>query len=71
MKMFKEMPKGFKIYKKRPLPVEAIQINTPFKVKSLEGIMIAKAGDYLMRGVEGELYSCDKTIFEKTYRRIN
>ena len=26
-----------------------------------------KPGDYLMRGIEGELYICDGPIFEKTY----
>lgn len=28
----------------------------------------AKINDYLIVGVEGEIYACDKDIFEKTYR---
>ena len=39
-----------------------------FNVNTLEGnYKMGKVGDYLMRGIEGELYICDKGIFEKTY----
>lgn len=37
------------------------------EIKTLEGIMIAKTGDYIIRGVEGEIYPCKPDIFEKTY----
>ena len=48
-------------------PVQC-QINEAFRVESLEGnYKQGKPGDYLMQGVEGELYICDKMIFEKTY----
>ena len=53
---------------KKPIVVHAKQINEPFRVESLEGnYKQGKPGDYLMQGVEGELYICDRTIFEKTY----
>jgi hypothetical protein len=53
---------------KRKVVVQAKQIHEEFRVNSLEGDYAqGKAGDYLMRGVEGELYICDKNIFEKTY----
>ena len=29
--------------------------------------MRGKAGDYLMRGVHGELYPCDGKVFSETY----
>ena len=32
--------------------------------------MIAKAGDYIIRGVNGEIYPCKADIFEKTYEVI-
>lgn len=47
--------------------VEAVQINEPFTVDTLEGIMTGKSGDYLMRGIKGELYVCDKEIFDNSY----
>lgn len=36
-------------------------------VVTKEGVMRGKAGDWLIRGVEGELYLCDGAIFAKTY----
>ncbi len=53
---------------KRPIVVHAKKINEEFRVNSLEGdYKQGKPGDYLMRGVDGELYICDGAIFEKTY----
>ena len=37
------------------------------KIKTLEGIMEAKYGDYIIKGVNGEFYPCKPDIFEKTY----
>ncbi|EMF0102455.1 hypothetical protein ACS8GA_002653 [Enterococcus hirae] len=37
------------------------------EIKTLEGIMVAKTGDYIIRGGEGEIYPCKPDIFEKTY----
>jgi len=36
-------------------------------IKTLEGEHIASIGDYIIRGVEGELYPCKPEIFKKTY----
>ncbi len=52
---------------KKPIPVKCLQINEPFTVETMEGIMTGKKGDWLMIGIHGEMYPCDKTIFEKTY----
>ncbi|AOP14014.1 hypothetical protein ETA57_05175 [Bacillus licheniformis] len=41
------------------------------EIKTLGGVMIAKEGDYIIRGVEGELYPCKPDIFEKTYERVD
>lgn len=41
-----------------------------FKVQTLEGEMIGEQGDYLVQGVEGELYPCKGEIFEKTYSKV-
>ena len=57
---------------KRPIVVQTRQINEDFRVNTLEGnYKQGKAGDYLMRGIDGELYICDKDIFEKTYDILN
>lgn len=36
-------------------------------ILTLEGKMIAKQGDYIIRGVEGEIYPCSPSVFEATY----
>lgn len=59
----------FEKVRKKPIPVEAVQIDEAFEVETLEGIMKGKAGDYLMKGVQGELYVCDKEIFDQTYEK--
>lgn len=37
------------------------------RIKTLEGEMIASRFDWIMRGVQGELYPCKPRIFEQTY----
>lgn len=36
-------------------------------IKTLEGVMHASRGDYIIKGVKGELYPCKPDIFELTY----
>lgn len=36
-------------------------------IKTLEGIMTASYGDWVIKGVNGEFYPCKPDIFEKTY----
>jgi hypothetical protein len=53
---------------KRPIVVHAKKIEEDFRVNTLEGnYKQGKAGDYLMQGIDGELYICDGPIFERSY----
>ena len=52
---------------KRPVTVQVVQFNAPFTVETLEGTMQGYAGDFLIRGVKGELYPCKPDIFRETY----
>lgn len=36
-------------------------------IETLEGDMTASLGDWIIRGVKGELYPCKPDIFEATY----
>lgn len=36
-------------------------------IKTLEGVMTANVGDYIIKGVNGEFFPCKPDIFEKTY----
>ncbi|WP_270350592.1 hypothetical protein [Ligilactobacillus ruminis] len=37
------------------------------KIETLEGLMIATEGDYIIKGVQGEFYPCKPDIFAETY----
>ena len=67
-----KMPKmNFKKAVKKPIPIKCIQIDEPFEVESMEGVMRGKAGDWLMVGVNGEKYVCDDGIFRKSYDLVD
>lgn len=36
-------------------------------IDTLEGVMTAQPGDYVIKGVQGEFYPCKPDIFEATY----
>ena len=40
---------------------------TRCSIKTLEGVMTAEAGDFVIKGVRGELYPCKADIFYETY----
>jgi hypothetical protein len=39
-------------------------------ISTLEGTMVASPGDWIIRGVKGELYPCKPDIFEATYESV-
>lgn len=47
-------------------------IKEPFEmvIHTLEGDMTASAGDFIIKGVNGEFYPCKPDIFEKTYEAV-
>lgn len=45
-------------------PAEVMEIET------LEGIMRARPGDWIIKGVQGEFYPCKPDIFEATYEAV-
>lgn len=86
-----------KVYRKKPVEIEAIQFedtpevlselsdfinnqdlrvdykdpeNPVIKIETLEGVMKASVGDYIIKGVNGEFYPCKPYIFNKTYEEV-
>ena len=39
-------------------------------IETLEGTHHVSVGDYVIQGVNGELYPCKPDIFEKTYEEV-
>jgi len=37
---------------------------------TLEGTMVAREGDWIIRGVQGEFYPCKPDIFSATYEHV-
>jgi len=52
---------------KKPISVHAVQMTEEFSVTTMEGEVFGKEGDYLMIGIDGERYPCNKNIFERSY----
>ena len=46
-------------------------VNQTATIITLEGNHLARKGDYIIRGVKGELYPCKPDIFEMTYDSVN
>lgn len=58
---------NFKKAIKKPIPIRCVQMHEPFEVETMEGTLRGKKDDWLMIGINGEMYPCDNEIFHKTY----
>ncbi len=45
-------------------------ISDDLLIETLEGEMRARPGDYIIKGVKGEIYPCKADVFELTYEAI-
>jgi len=48
------------------LPNNQIGINIP----TLEGVMTGGEGDYIIKGIKGEMYPIKESIFHETYEKV-
>jgi hypothetical protein len=53
---------------KIPAVVNIIQ---GFQIQTLEGYMKVSKGDFIIKGIKGEFYSCKPDIFAMTYDSAN
>ena len=44
--------------------------NSHIYIDTLEGVMAANYGDYIIKGVKGEFYPCKPDIFDETYEAV-
>lgn len=58
-------------FRKKPVIIDAYQTDTPITIATLEGVMRAEKGDWIITGVKGEKYPCKPDIFEATYERVD
>lgn len=45
--------------------------NHSVEIATLEGDMVGNAGDWVIRGIKGELYPCKPDIFAATYEDVS
>jgi len=57
-------------WRKKPVVIRAFQTTREFKIQTLEGEHTASVGDYVIEGVNKELYPCKPEIFHKTYEEV-
>lgn len=64
---------NWKKARKKPVVIEFREVEAAYEVIcTLEGKLIAKRNrDFVIRGVDGELYPIRKEIFAKTYEVID
>jgi hypothetical protein len=41
------------------------------RIPTLEGVEVAKENDWVIKGINGEVYSCTPDIFEEFYEPVN
>lgn len=41
--------------------------NPTIQIQTIEGVMTAQLGDWIIKGIKGEFYPCKPDIFEATY----
>lgn len=58
-------------YRKKPIVIEAYQTSERVEIETLEGVMVANPGDWIITGVKGERYPCRDDIFQETYELVN
>ena len=46
---------------------QPLDVTGALRIHTLEGIMTALPGDWIIKGVKGEFYPCKPDIFEATY----
>lgn len=60
----------FEKFMKIPIEIEAYQTDEEVYIETLEGVMKADKGDWIIKGVKGELYPCKPDVFEMTYEKV-
>ena len=54
-------------FRKIPVTIEAHRLLHDMEIETLEGTMKGQKGDWLIKGVKGEMYPCKDDIFHMTY----
>jgi len=73
MGVFKKPGKGLinMLYRTiKPLIVDAVQVKEPGEVRTQDGVLHVKTGEWLVRDPQGNLVRCDDANFKCTYESL-
>ena len=51
-------------------PSDPGDVSHRLQIPTLEGVMTASLGDWIIKGVQGEFYPCKPDIFKATYEEV-
>lgn len=57
-------------YKKRPIKIRALKLTECVLIETPEGTMKGLKGDWLLEGINKEVYPCKPDIFRQTYEQV-
>ena len=65
-------------FRKKPVVIDAVQLRWDtwsdmcehIRIGLLEGVMLASEGDWIIKGIKGEVYPCKPDIFAATYEEV-
>lgn len=63
--------RSFKKFKSKPFFVHAYQTDKEFDIVTLEGTLKACKGDWIVRGLSGELYPVKPDVFSQKYEEVS
>lgn len=67
IKTLKDIGQRAKRWQKKPIIIRAIELKEDVQIHTREGVLMGYKGDFIIEGVEGEVYPCGREIFFKTY----
>jgi hypothetical protein len=68
IKKLTDLEQDWKYYKKKPVTIKATQLTEDeVLIETREGTLKGYKGDFIIQGIQGEIYPCGKEIFYKTY----
>lgn len=70
IKHLSQIKGDIKFYRKKPVVIRAGELTERVAIKTREGILYGEKGDFLIEGIQGEIYPCGREIFFKTYKEV-
>jgi len=65
-----ELKEDWAYYKKKPIVVKATEVvEDKIEIETREGVVKAYKGDFIIKGIAGEIYPCGRQIFFDTYEK--